>query len=292
MTNPRQGEEIPGLPGAIFGKVYHEYPQFGLTSVQVLLKNKGAPKIDTGRRFVFKNGDYRADVSQRYKLLANEEAINIADRIANEIGFKQLKYFESKGGNIVHSTYIDKNAVSGIPHTLVEPMPGDGINLGFSIRNSIDGSTSYGAQLFSFRSVCSNGAIIGIKNLAMAPLKRHTGKMEEFVKELTGNLKKFLEANLEPLAQFYKSLPSIEVNLAVAKAITAAIPVRYLPDFIEVERKTKKITLTSRSVDAFTAYNSITEALWHSQKADMKSQTTYMTNLHAMLQPLIVPLVT
>jgi hypothetical protein len=288
-VQPQEGQEVR-LPGAVFGKVYNEYPQYGLTSVEILLRD-GQRKIDTGRRFIFKNGTYRADVSSRYHLFANEEAIEIADKVASELGFAQQSLREGRGGNMVFATYISKDLANTLTsqglHTWVEPSPGDVMSLGFSIRNSIDGSMSFGADLFSFRKICSNGAIVGLQRLGIAPLKRHTGNMNEFVKELKGKLSAFLETNLTNFAQFYKALPQIEVNLEVAKVFAGTLPVKYLPEYIVVERKTKKITLAANGVDAYTAYNDVTEALWHSETVDPKSATTYMTNLHAALEPLV-----
>jgi len=292
VYNPVEGEEVK-LPGAVFGKVekIEGYPQYAVAQLMLRVEKRG-PKYPTGRALVFKDGKYRADVSERYRLFPTEQAVSIADDVAKQIGFKQFEYKESKGGNVINVTYLANGAVSDLPHTWVEPKGGDVINLGYSIRNSIDGTGSFGADLFSFRKVCSNGAIVGVKKLNKAPLKRHTGKMNEFTDELALKLKVFLLDNLEPFAAFYKALPTIELNLEIAKAISTVIPTRYLPPFIEKERKTHNVKLT-QNVDLYTTYNTITDLLWHNPgKVEPRSASVYMTNLHKkVLEPLVAKVV-
>jgi hypothetical protein len=272
------------------GKRDNAFPQYQLETAPIMLEGTNGEIVESGRKFVIKNGLYVGDVSKRYRLFPNELALEIGDKIAKELGFRQLKTINSRGGNAIYSVYVADNAISDIPHTFVEAKPGDGIQLGWSLRNSIDGSTAFGSDLFSFRSVCSNGAIIGRRVLGVAPLRRHTGKMEDFAKDLVGRLRAFLSENLESLAMFYRALPQIEINLEVAKALSNALPARYLPEYIVVERKTKKVSLEANA-DAYDAYNRITEALWHSDRVDPKSATTYMTNVHAVLEPLVARVV-
>ena len=213
-------------------------------------------------------------------------------RSQKTVGFKQFNYKESKQGNVINVTYL-ANYYSLSHASYMGRAKGRRCHqprLQHPEQHRWTGS--FGADLFSFRKVCSNGAIVGVKKLNKAPLKRHTGKMGEFTSELAVKLKTFLLVNLEPFAAFYKTLPEIQLNLETAKAISTVIPARYLPSFIVRERKTHEVKLTE-NVDVYTAYNAITDALWHNPgKVEPRSASVYMTNLHKkVLEPLVAKVV-
>lgn len=276
MSNIEQPEYV--LKGVSMGERKVEFPQYGLESAPLMIEGKDGKKFDSGRRFVLRHDKIVADVTKRYTIFPLEDSLSIAKSAADKLGYKLHKVDYARNDNFMTATFLSDRLT-------VSPRVNDDIRLGFSIRNAIDGSSAFSSGLFSERLRCANGAISMHKLATMRP-QRHLGDFDKFTKSFYENLNSFLEVNMPLLANFYKSLPSLIVNLKVAEALANVVPTKYLPSFIQRERKTRKVSLSGDGYSAYDAYNAITEQLTHSN-ADVRVQTQYVSNTHRVLEPLV-----
>ncbi len=270
------------------GKRLNEYPQYGLTSAPCELKFKGVrEKLPTNYRAVLRNGELAAIVSKRYTLFANEEARNLASTAAKDMGFKLLKEYDARHGNVYYATYVsDPKAKT---HQELAVLKGDTVNLGFAVHNSIDGTSAFGFDPFTYRAVCSNGVIIQRSNLGAINVRRHLGKVENFKADIMSRLADLVN-ELAEIGDFYRALPTIELNAEIAQAIADRRPTKYLPDYIIRRRGEREVRLQAKvdeTRNLWTVYNDFTQAIWHNGDADIRSKAIYATNLHEALEPLV-----
>jgi hypothetical protein len=143
------------------------YEQFGLETVPILHNGN-----DTGRRFIRRNGDIIADVSDDYELVPNEYVVRAANQVARELGAEPFHefsgdwfirlddhVFQDNDGRRVHALYAWDDPV--------EYGDDDSIQFGFAVHNSIDGTLAFQTGLFSFRHACQNMVTMGVKGRGM-----------------------------------------------------------------------------------------------------------------------------
>ena len=128
---------------------------------------------DTGRRFIMRNGNVLGDVSDRYRLVPNEEVVAAADDIAQQMGAEPFHEF---GGDwyvkLQNNVFMDDEGRRA--HALyawddpVEIGHGDEVQLGFGVHNSIDGSMGLRVGLFTFRHACANMVFMGLNRDGMS----------------------------------------------------------------------------------------------------------------------------
>lgn len=145
------------------------WPEFGLEMVPVQMDGE-----DTGRRMVRRNGKYVADVSERYQLLPNEQAVAAANEVADRLGAQPFHewnrdgaandgwfitlddhVFQDQDRHRVHALYAWDESYFGDEH----------LEYGFAVHNSIDGSTSFRVGLFTYRHACQNMVLMGLSSL-------------------------------------------------------------------------------------------------------------------------------
>ena len=128
---------------------------------------------DTGRRFIMRNGEMLGDVSNQYRLIPNEEVVQAADKIAEDLGASKFHDF---GGDwyikLQNNVFMDKEGRRA--HALYawdDPVDIGGtgeVQLGFGVHNSIDGSMGLRVGLFTFRHACANMVFMGVNPEGMS----------------------------------------------------------------------------------------------------------------------------
>lgn len=261
--------ELENLPVRNIDKKWEKY---NLYTGEVFLGEQ-----DTGKRLIFRNREkdgFVAMVSNRYQLLPNEEALRMANEIATRVGFTQNKVYYSSDGNYMNATFLStsnkgfsvdvneshtdineeeqrarqslKDAQVGTEteamkehymddHTWEHKT--DEVQFGFSIHNSIDGSSGFGAgsrghistgydkghtqgygfRLFTLRKVCMNGAIVRSSLFSNylptvdERFKIDTKRIElpairASVRHIASNEEKFMESVVQSLGQIQRHL--------------------------------------------------------------------------------------
>lgn len=127
---------------------------------------------DTNRRWIMRNGNFVKAVSDRYRLLPNERAVEVANDVAERVGAKPFHkhtgdwyiqlddhVFQDHDGKRVHALYSFDEKVD-LGH-------GDEVDLGFAVHNSIDKSMGFKVGLFTFRHACANMVTMGVDTSGM-----------------------------------------------------------------------------------------------------------------------------
>lgn len=254
------------------------WAQYGLYDAPIhLMRPDGAKHQSRAYKAVLRGDTLAAIVSSRYQLYPNEEAL----RLVEESGFKPKKVHYSKDGNSMWAEYLSERRQ--------EVKKGDVVQVGFMIRNSIDGSTGFGADVFTYRLVCSNGAIRKGEDLASLQ-HRHIGKIQDYVKSMQTKIEQVLRL-AEELIATYRVWDQIQVNQRLADALSdTIIPHKYLPRYFDISGDKLKIPEMGNPPTIYSAYNDLTAAIWHNEKAEMRSKALYLNQLHTAVERAVAPL--
>ena len=248
--------------------------QYGITEIPLNVRDmSGTEYEDHKYKGVFFNGMYGCMVKQSYVVYPNEEVNAVLHKWVDRpgSGLKIVKQYFSHGGSASYWQIMsDKYA---------EVQKGDKIQIGCLVRNSIGTYVALGADLFTYRLICSNGAIAKGSDLGSIAV-RHIGDRNIMVKEFSKGLEQILDRTAG-LIHYYKEAAKMKVNQLIAESWAKRIPQRALPPQIEVNTKTEKVTLTGQP-NLWTAFNDITANVWknESQGEKMKTETGFSTKYY------------
>lgn len=249
--------------------------QYGITTVPLLVRSASGDLYDDKRwKGIFIDGKYYRIVSRAYTIFPNEETQELITEIAEKQNLTMGKSHFSHFGYAKYWEVLDLN-------NRVKVEEGDELNLGFVARNSLGAGVALGAEAFTFRLVCSNGAIARGKDLGSVAL-RHVGNHDEMVERFTQNLHRVMRKSKE-LVAVYRKATKIKMNLVIAKDFVKYVPERALPDSIEITRKKGKITdiMLTRRDTLWETFNDVTQAVWHNRptrdQAEHKVKAKWLT---------------
>lgn len=129
---------------------------------------------DTGQRAVRRNGKFLGMVSDRYQLLPNERAVEVANDVARDLGAEPFHQFDSTEFDDSWYVQLDDHVYQDKERRRVHALyawddpvdvgGGDKVQFGFAVHNSIDASLSFQTGLFSFRHACANMVTMSVKD--------------------------------------------------------------------------------------------------------------------------------
>src|SRR6266699_1861164 len=237
---------------------------------------------------------------QTYALYPHEEALAVAEDLAKLVNATRLdklpqgghqflvrgQNLEREGGIRLHahtsfSTHGNRMNAFYLLNEDFEIEHGDKVRLGFSIHNAIDGSRTFGADGFTYRAVCTNGAIIRDKSIAWLRFI-HSKHMDVSRKNMQTSLGHLVERTKQ-LVRIYQEWSYLELERKTAEQLVQRIPDKYLPDFIETEKK--KFSRILGHHNLWDTYNAITQPLWHAN-----GEMVYKENIYERLHRVLVPL--
>lgn len=256
------------------------WKEYSLSEAPILLRGLDQKLTDSKQyKAIMRKGELAAIVSQRYSVLPNEEALKLTKEAIPE-GFTELDAKYSRDGNALFAYFIDarRYAVDSGAHLAAGKE--DEVSLGFMMRNSIDGSTGFGMELFSYRWLCTNGAIVGHNMLARFS-RMHVGQMIPLVAGITSQIKELMQT-ASKLIEIYRYWAEVELNKFVAQRIADNLPKKHLPDYFNVDKKTGAVDL-EQTPKIWTAFNDITQTVWHSPDLQPISRNHYLGKLHDSL---------
>ena len=314
--------ESLGTVSLTAGKAEQTWPQYGLELVPIELQSSATDTIDTGRRFIMRNGDYLADVSEGYKLLPNERAVATANDVARDLGaepfheydgdwFVELDdhVYQDQDRRRVHALYAWQDGDVG----------GDDMSYGFAVHNSIDGSTGFSVALFSFRHACANCVFIGTRTQAeQAALNvenqrevvnstshSHTKGLDIDKEALKGTIKGTLTL-VDDVHETYQRWVSERVTVedAVSLLNTGQLATADLPGWLQdieanleemdedagpdgapADEKRQMIRADMPGESKWDAYNEITQSIWHRGSSNDSTRQRKMRALHRTFEP-------
>jgi len=256
-----------------FGENKTAWAHYGFAEPKIVYN--GEP---TGFKAIVKGDTLVKVLTDRYHLFPNEEALKVANKAAELSGLHPFQAETPGMRGEDHIVYGNKDFKMRALYTVDgdKKVDGDLVNVGVNVYNAIDGTSSFGAGLFTYRSMCSNGVIFGkhdIKTVRHA----HTKGLITLIEELKSTIVLLMEQGVDLVAS-YRRMAQERINEDLAKRLrNSHLTKKALPYFIH-EDEAELPDLTQWEL-----YNDITEAIWHNLKTGLKSKTFQFNILHQIM---------
>lgn len=267
-------------PKISFGQPDDAWKQHGLQELPVRYNGGKTPF-----KAITRHGQFVTILGRGYYLFPNEEALTLATQAADLVG---LQPFAPKGldgtkrlrqqGNVFY------NREQTLMHAWFAPptthdVQGEQMHIGCDVVNSIDGSTSFGCSVFTYRSICANGVIFGYRELA--GFKRtHTKGMEHVVSGLKTRMVRVMDTALATLERYQQLAANPVTDALVAKIHNSRLPNKVLPDYLQEDAAED----AALGFTEWQLYNDITQAVWHNSNTGLRTKTFQFATLHRALK--------
>jgi hypothetical protein len=278
------------------------YKKFGGITYPINLQNKFGKTFDDGQlKAIVENGYTTGIVTRSYLYIPHgpiDEVVNeFVDNPANGLRLKETK--ESQHGRNKYWILIDDKNVFKVKNSFVE---NDEMNFGAIIRNSVGGRLAFGVDLFSFRSICMNGAIFGFRDFGSFSVRHFGSNFPEMTANLFKGLREQLGAASEMINYYNKfATTKLENNKPLIEKIAEHISLKYFPEdiIVKLPNKTKgqereftiKKSLQEKSL--WFLFNEFTSKIWsdkHESKLSFDMIRHSTKKLHEILIDEIAPI--
>ncbi len=280
------------------GKPDMSWSQYDLSTTPILVNGH-----DFGKTLVARGETPIAIVGDQYTLLPNEEAVKVADELAEQAGL--VKFTDFSGPWIIpmrghpHATYHgENNAKVHAMYALNESykVDGDKMFVGVSVSNAIDGSRAFGAGIFTFRQACRNMVLLAGKKgwefshgrmdhgkTLEAMSKRHTKSLEVGTRNFNAIIADAMDKAVG-IVDKYKELTRIQVNLELLEKIKKSrLPKSIVSEFMKDEEAAKAVDISS--LTQWNLYNDLTATIWHNPKTGIHTKEFLFGQLHGVMIP-------
>jgi hypothetical protein len=267
-------------PKISFGTADDAWKQHGLQELPVRYNGGKTPF-----KAITRHGEFVTILGRGYYLFPNEEAFKLATQAADLVG---LKPFAPKGldgtkrlrqqGNVFY------NREQTLMHAWYAPpktydVEGEQMHIGCDVVNSIDGSTSFGCSVFTYRGICANGVIFGYRELA--GFKRmHTKGMENILGNLKTRMVSVMDTALATLERYQELAENPVTTALVEKIRKSRLPKKVLPDYLQPDAAEE----AALGFTEWQLYNDITQEIWHNAKTGLRTKTFQFATLHRALK--------
>jgi len=258
-----------------FGEVDNTLFSYGIQQAPLVYNNE-----ESNWKAILKSGKMVAILGSNYQVLPNDVALKAAESVARSVGAEPFKpkfassnAVFSESGTRLYAMYISTNSHS---------VGGEKIHTGFTIGNAIDGTLAFSCGGFTFRSVCSNGVMLGYKQLEHY-YRKHTSGFAVDIASVTVAVKTVLN-EMEKVLENYAKLQLIQLNRDIAKKIAESrlISRKVIPDYIET-KKSKLIGFDAK-ISLWQTYNDITREIWHNDGTHIDSKRVQFQILHRIIR--------
>lgn len=268
-----------------FKKADETWIKYGYKQVPLEIRSfDGKVWDDRKSSGIFQNGLYRKICGRGYVMLPNEEVDNIVPKLIKafgaEFGLELFKTHTAYNGDAKYWEIRSKKEFK-IPGSFRD---NDKVQLGFILRNSLACNVSFGMDVFTFCTLCSNGAISKGSDLLSMKIK-HYGK--DSLKQMTENLERRVRDIMTEgilLIKEYEKSAKLKLRLEAAKLIAKRVSVKYLPEYIAVDEKTHNVTLKKQNVSFWEAFNDVTQPVWHNKDLSFLTKSEMTNHLHRVMK--------
>lgn len=241
----------------------------------VLFEAKERPIEVDGRRIMHKKAIMNTDtndvigiVGTNYKVVDNKQILSHFGKIADELklDWALIKGYLIRGGSksIMEIEFPNKSIVA---------KKGDVLNLRAYLTNGFDGFSSAKLEFGFFRLVCSNGMIIGTKDIQMS--YRHVGQVNE---RLIEEFRRYMENRIKESEGFVKDITHLEfrdkddIETVIEKS-----------DWVSEKYKANLITewhKHEQALSLWTLYNVYTYVITHLMRINMENRLNLLKTLY------------
>jgi len=264
------GESMSSLEMKLdFERADRRFESFGLVQAPLLYAGRRVPM-----KAIIKHGRVISIVGRGYKLLPNQLVREIVADIAETFNLEKSNrpkiggYFEVMEKNDTRAfwtlTFPDEYRIGD-----------ERIFLGLQIRNSEDGSLSFGVDLFTFRYLCKNGAMVRTRDLRIKAYFKHTKHLTVDSRRIRNMIIQILDRG-HLILDRYEQMMRIKMTLEVFEKLKR-IPRKYFPEWLQAREP--RAELLSR-ITEWDLYNDLTANIWHNRKLSMLTKRTLNTFLN------------
>jgi len=259
-----------------FGRSETEWAQYGFAEPMIVFNGE-----ETGFKAIVKEDRLIKVLTDRYHLYPNEEALKVANKAAKLAGLRRFTADTPGMRNEKHVVYSnDGNRMRALFMLKGDhKVDSEVVNLGVNVYNSIDGTTSFGAGLFTFREMCSNGVIWGKQDIRTVR-HAHTIGLAKVIEAMKGAMVLLMEEAIG-VVESYRRMAQVKVQEDLVNRLNDSyLSKKILPEYVTE----KEVALPD--VTEWDLYNDVTEAIWHNEKTGLKSKAFQFTTLHKIM-PLV-----
>jgi len=284
--NTKQQYRLDSLPFG-FEEEDPTWLDYGYTTVPLGIRKGTNDKFLFGGmtryKAIFKNGEYQDLVGRAYAVYPHEAIDKIVSELAKDVGFHIKDTNFTHGGKAKYWEVMSERFDNFKIKDSFEK--DDEVAVGAVIRNGIGVGIALGADLFTYRLSCLNGAVARGKDIGTISI-HHVGAIDVIKTKFVQGLTQIFEQSRK-LADYYQQSVYIKINKRIAERFASQLPDKYLPNFIEVD--TNKLTgkqevyLRDNNVDLWRGFNDMTEKLWHSETAGFSTIRSGELFIHRVL---------
>lgn len=253
------------------------YDKYGIEAVPLWVRRADGKLFDD-RHFkgIFIDGKYRRIVSRYYILFPNQELDSFLRENAKRLGIEIRKTYQSHYGDAMYWELLSEDIKEQVEYA----DKGDVVRCGAVVRNSLGASVALGADIFTFRVWCENGAVARGNDMSFT--LKHVGREYE---KLFESFKKGIDeimVKTQLMIEYYKKFALTRMNRRIAKELGKRIPVKHFPDCMAYDYRTHE-TILKREDNLWESFNQITESVWHNEKVGFANKSSIEQATHRVL---------
>ena len=257
-----------------FGTPDSTWQEYNLMQYPLVFDNKAS-----SYKAIIRDDKLVKILGKDYQLFPNEEAIKLASEAAKLASFSPFNIPENPAQNVIYNKDGTRMHAWFAPKNNEEYVIGnDKVNIGVDVSNSIDGSSSFGCGIFTFRELCSNGVILGKQKL-FSLTKVHTKGLQPVIDQLKTIMIQIMEQTTGLLTSYRQLAQQQATKELIEKLKKSRLSKKVLPEYLTAEEPTVKV----QNLNQWELYNDITELIWHNVKADLKTKTFQFDRLHKIM---------
>lgn len=240
------------------------YDKYGIETKNLLVHSKGGELYDDRKyKGIFIDDKYKNLVSRYRIIYPNEEVDNFLIGYAEKLKLGIKKRYWSHYGDAQYWELLSEEFNEQVEYKGLS----DVIKIGCIVRNSLSTNVALGADAYTWRVFCENGAVARGKDFGFA--LRHVGKdPEKMINAFMHGLDKILVDSKE-LIEYYRKAAGLRMNKKIADHIAKRMPVKAFPSCMTYDYKTHKAILL-REDDLWKSFNDVTERVWHPERFNQK----------------------
>lgn len=275
---------------------------YGIVGKNILLNERGTNKLYDNRKLksILEYDSFVNVVGRNYVIYPNQEVIKNTNtliqadptlKLLEEPNQENPKY-TNHGLNMFITLISDENSFKIKDSHEV----GDLIQVGVVIRNSLGGGMGLGADLFTYRLSCLNGAIFKSYDLGNDYM-RHYGKNPEKVTNAMRNLITHSLERVQDIKNFYQKMAEKKLGdnnrQSVFKKLSLFIPQKSYPAYVDIEAKrlnkdspleyTFTISEDTKKLSMWQVFNDFTKNIWHADVINFEAKRYQTMKLHQII---------
>lgn len=256
-----------------FGEPDKTWQQYELLQYPILFGRE-----ETSYKAIVRAGSLIKILGRGYELFPNEEALKLADSAAKMAGLKPFPITAPGLRTENHVIYSEDETRIRAIYTpgKIERIDGEEVNIGINVYNSIDGSTSFGCGLFTFREICSNGVILGYEKI-FSVKRMHTKGLSKVLEDMKARIILTMERGIDILESYRLMAQEKITEKLIDKILKSRLSLKVLPDYIKEEEAQLP------DLNQWQFYNDITELIWHNADAGLHTKTFQFNTLHRIM---------